>query len=81
MTLKIELTRDARRRMQQRHVSQEEVRHTISQPDRRATDSDGDPVAFRRFPDGVTVKVAYVVDAGVHVVKTVVCRPERSREE
>ncbi len=79
MTLKVELTRHARRRMQQRHVTEEEVRQTLLQPDRRASDSYGDPVAFRRFPDRVTVKVAYVVDAGVQVVKTVLCRPERSR--
>ena len=65
--------------MQQRHVTEKEVRHTLIEPDRRATDGDGDPVAFRRFADGVAVKVAYVVDAGVDVMKTVICRPERSR--
>jgi hypothetical protein len=42
-------------------------------------DSDGDPVAFRHFVDRVTVRVAYVVEAGVYVIKTVVCRPERSK--
>jgi len=52
---------------------------TLDRPDRNATDSEGDPVAFRRFGDGVTVKVAYVIEAGVHVIKTVVCRPGRGR--
>lgn len=83
MALKIEWTRHARRRMRQRHVTEEEVRQALGQPDRTATDSDGDPVSFRRFADGatvkVTVKVAYVVEADVHVIKTVVCRPGRSK--
>ncbi len=78
MALKIEWTRHARRRMRQRHVTETEVLRTLSQPDRTATDSDGDPVAFRRFSDGVTVKVAYVVERDMHVIKTVVCRPGRS---
>ncbi len=64
--------------MTQRHVTEEEVRQTRFQPDRKATDRDGDPVAFRRFADGVTVKVSYVGEAGVYVVKTVVW-PERSK--
>jgi Domain of unknown function (DUF4258) len=81
MALRLEITRHARRRMQQRHVTEDEVRHTLIQPDRTATDSDGDPVAFRRFADGVAVKVAYVVDADIYVVKTVICRPERSLEQ
>lgn len=79
MALKIEWTRHARRRMRQRHVTEEEVRQALSQPDRTAIDSDGDPVSFRQFADGVTVKVAYVVEADVHVIKTVVCRPGRSK--
>lgn len=79
MALQIEWTRHAGRRMRQRHVTKEEVRQTLNQPDRAATDSEGDPVAFRRFADGVTVRVAYVVEAGVYVIKTVVCRPERSK--
>ncbi len=79
MALKIEWTRHARRRMRQRHVTEEEVRQALGQPDRTATDSDGDPVSFRRFADGVTVKVAYVVEADVHMIKTVVCRPGRSK--
>ena len=78
MAVRVEFTRHARRTMQQRRVTEEEVRQTLSQPDRTATDSDGGPLAFRRFADGVTVKIAYVVDAGVCVVKTVICRPERS---
>jgi hypothetical protein len=65
--------------MMQRHVTEEEVRQTLARPDRVATDSDGDPLAFRRFGDGITVKVAYVVEAGVYVIKTVVCRPERGK--
>ena len=65
--------------MRQRHVSEEEIRQTLDRPDRTGTDSDGDPVAFRQFADGVTVKVAYVLEAGVYVVKTVVCRPGRSK--
>ncbi len=79
MALKIEWTRHAGRRMRQRQVTEDEVRQTLAEPARTATDSDGDPVAFRQFPDGVTVKVPYIVEAGVYVVKTVVCRPERSR--
>ncbi len=79
MALKIEWTRHARRRMRQRHVTEEEVRQTLDRPDRTATDIDGDPVAFRHFVDRVTVRVAYVVEAGVYVIKTVVCRPERSK--
>lgn len=63
--------------MRQRHVTEAEVRQTLDRPDRTATDSGGDPVAFRHFDDGTTVKVAYVVEDGVHVVKTVICRPER----
>ncbi len=79
MAPKVEWTRHARRRMRQRHVTEGEVRQVLSQPDRTATDRDGDPVSFRRFADGVTVKVAYVVEADVHVIKTVVCRPGRSK--
>lgn len=79
MALKIEWTRHARRRMSQRHVTEEEVKQVLSRPDRTATDCDRDPVAFRQFADGVTVKVAYVVEADVHVIKTVVCRPGRSK--
>lgn len=78
MMLKIEWTRHSRRRMRQRHVTEEEVRQALSQPDRTASDSEGGPVAFRRFADGVIVKVAYVVEADVYVIKTVVCRPGRS---
>jgi len=65
--------------MSQRHVTEEEVRRTLGHPDRTATDGDGDPVALRQFADGTTVKVAYVVEADVHVIKTVVCRPGRSK--
>ena len=79
MALKIEWTGHARRRMRQRHVAEEEVRRVLSEPDRTATDADGDPVSFRRFADGVIVKVAYVVEADVHVIKTVVCPPGRSK--
>jgi len=65
--------------MKQRRVTEEEVRQALSQPDRTAKDSEGEPLAFRTFADGVTVKVAYVVEADVHVIKTVVCHPGRSR--
>ncbi len=64
--------------MRQRHGTEEEVRQALSQPDRTAPDSYGDPVSFRRFADGVTVKVAYVVE-DVHAIKTVVCQPGRSK--
>ena len=78
MARKIEWTRHARRRMRQRHVTEEEVRQALSQADRTASDSEGDPVSIRRFADGVIVKVAHVVEADVHVIKAVVCRPGRS---
>ena len=77
MALEIEWTRHARRRMRQRHVTEAEVRQTLARLDRTATGSDGHPVAFRHFDDKGTVRVAYVVEGGVYVVKTVVCRPER----
>lgn len=79
MALKIEWARYARRRMRQRHVTEEEVRQALSQPDRTATDTDGDPVSFRQSADGVTVKVAYVVEADVYVIKSVISRPGRSK--